>query len=110
VKLPNPLHAVVEIEKLRDYCPSPMHPRGRHKARVFAFRLELTSNDAELLRQALIRAAAHHEVLGTSQDQYGQRYVIDSEMNGPTGRATVRSAWIVRSNESIARLTSCYVI
>ena len=35
MKLPNADRAVVEIEKLRDYCLSSSHPRGRHKARVF---------------------------------------------------------------------------
>jgi hypothetical protein len=43
-------------------------------------------------------------------DEYGQRYVIDFEMNGPSGKATIRSSWIVRSVESTARLTSCYVL
>jgi hypothetical protein len=27
--------AVVDIEKIRSYCFSLEHPRGRHKARVF---------------------------------------------------------------------------
>ena len=39
---------VVEIAKLRDYCLSDTHPRGRHKARVFRSRLALTAADAEL--------------------------------------------------------------
>jgi hypothetical protein len=95
VKLPNATRAVVEIEKLRDYCLNPTHPRGRHKARVFAFRLGLNLKDAETLRHALIRAAADHEAVATIRDQYGQRYVIDFEMNGLTGAAMVRSAWIV---------------
>ncbi len=29
MKLPNADRAVVEIEKLRDYCLNPVHPRGR---------------------------------------------------------------------------------
>jgi len=35
----------VETRKLRDYCLSPEHPRGRHKARVFASALGLTVDD-----------------------------------------------------------------
>jgi hypothetical protein len=72
VKLRNPGRAVVEIEKLRDYCLNPAHPRGRHKARIFALRLGLTSSDAETLRQALIHAAAGSEAIATFEDEYGQ--------------------------------------
>ena len=50
MKLPNCQRAVVDIEKLRDYCLSTEHPRGRHKARVFATTLGLTADNAELLR------------------------------------------------------------
>ncbi len=43
MKLPNSDRAVVDIAKLRDYCLNPAHPRGRHKARVFAAALGLTA-------------------------------------------------------------------
>jgi hypothetical protein len=46
MRLPNGDQAIVEIVKLRDYCLSPTHPRGRHKARVFAAVLGLTDKDA----------------------------------------------------------------
>jgi len=45
MKLPNPERAVVDLEKLRNYCLSLSHPRGRHKARVFEAVLGLTSYD-----------------------------------------------------------------
>ena len=48
---------VVEIAKLRDYCLSDTHPRGRHKARVFRSRLGLSADDAVWLRRALLHAA-----------------------------------------------------
>ena len=35
MKLPNADRAVVEMQKLVDYCLDPEHPRGKHKARVF---------------------------------------------------------------------------
>jgi hypothetical protein len=56
-KLPNAEKAVVEVRKLRDYCLSPEHPRGKHKARVFASALGLTREDAGVLREALLSAA-----------------------------------------------------
>jgi hypothetical protein len=48
---------VVDVAKLRDYCLSDSHPRGRHKARVLRSRLGLTTGDAEWLRDQLLRAA-----------------------------------------------------
>ena len=36
MKLPNGEHAIVEIDKWLHYCLDSDHPRGRHKARVFA--------------------------------------------------------------------------
>jgi hypothetical protein len=35
--------------------------------------------------------------------------VIDLEMSGPRGRATVRSSWIILHGEDFPRMTSCYV-
>jgi hypothetical protein len=110
MKLPNGDRAVVDIAKLRDYCLSPDHPRGRHKARVFAAVLGRTADDAATLRDALLAAAGSAEAAVTDQDQYGQRYVVDFTMTGASGSATVRSSWIVRSGEDFPRLTSCYVL
>lgn len=95
--------------KLQEYCLSPTHPRGRHKARVFAAVLGLTADDAELLRDALLQAARTEDATPTEQDTFGQRYVIDFQMQGSPGAAIVRSAWIVRTGEQFPRLTSCYV-
>lgn len=109
-KLPNPENAIVEIRKLRDYCLSPSHPRGRHKARVFASVLGLTADDAEEVREALLAAAISEDAAPTENDEYGQRYVLDFEMKAETRAATVRSGWIVRRGEDFPRFTSCWVL
>lgn len=90
----------MDIEKLRDYCLSLDHPRGRHKARVFASALGLTAEDAEELRDALLSAARDGEANASGQDEYGQRYVLDFEVVRSAGRARVRSSWIVRSGKT----------
>ena len=105
--LPNAEHAMIDIAKLRDYCLSPNHPRGRHKARVFASVLGLTSNDAELLRTLLLQTITIHNATSTMQDVHGQRYVADVEIKTNVGQAMVRSAWIIRAGETVPRLTSC---
>ncbi len=107
--MPNAGRAVVEIEKLRGYCLSAEHPRGRHKARVFAAVLGLSVGDAEALQQALHDAAMSGGAVLGGADNYGQRYVIDFIMRGPAGAAVVRGAWIIRRDEDFPRFVSCYV-
>jgi len=110
LKLPDATHAIVDVRKLSDYCLSRHHPRGRHKARVFASALGLTADDAETLRSALLAAARTQEALLGESDRYGRRYVVEFRMAGPAGEAVIRSSWIVRSGETVPRLTSCHVL
>jgi hypothetical protein len=110
MRLPNADEAIVEITKLRDYCLSPTHPRGRHKARVFAAALGLTADDAETLRDAILLAVQTTDATEAEQDAFGQRYVVDFRMQGPRINVIVRSTWIVRTGEQNPRLTSCYVL
>lgn len=109
MKIPNGERAVVDLLKLREYCLSPTHPRGRHKARVFASALGLTEADAQGLRRELLRAVVDHDAIPGEVDEYGRRFVIDFEMAGRTGSAVVRSLWIVLAREDFPRLTSCFV-
>ena len=103
---------LVEESKLRDYCLSDSHSRGRHKARVFRSRLGLTANDWKFLQQSLLDAVNdNYEVLlPTECDEFGQRYVLDFPLTTSTGTAVVRSAWIVLTGQNVLRLTTCYVL
>ena len=111
MRIPNGERAVLELAKLTDYCLSPVHPRGRHKARVFALKLGFTPENAGALRALLLRAATTSDsaVLGLG-DEFGQRYVLDFLARGPAGEGMLRSAWIVRRDEVVPRFTSCYVL
>jgi len=110
MKLPNGERAVVDIRKLREYCLSPEHPRGQHKARLFAEALGFTVKHADQLQRALLDAARMGEAISVGKDDYGQRYAVDSRIQGPGGIATVRSLWMVRRRENFPRLISCYVV
>lgn len=110
MKLPNAKRAVVEIEKLRDYCLSANHPRGRHKARVFVTALGITADDSDELRDAILSAVISEDATPTDGDEYGQRYVVDFTMVRQSRQADIRTAWIVRTGEDYPRLTSCYVL
>lgn len=109
MKLPNGDRAIVDVAKLRDYCLSVDHLRGRHKAKVFAAALGLTSEHVAELQAALLHAAADEDAVATDKDEFGQRFVVDFTMKGPGGEARVRSAWIVRTGEDMPRLTTCFV-
>jgi hypothetical protein len=71
MKLPSPEKAVVDIRKLRGYCLSEEHRRGRHKARVFEAALGIKSEHAEALRAALLAAAVEGIAVAGVQDEYG---------------------------------------
>ncbi|MFQ5754044.1 MAG: DUF6883 domain-containing protein [bacterium] len=110
MKIPNKDRAVVDIDKLRNYCLNFEHPRGKHKARVFASILGLIADDAEELQKTLLNIVRTHEAFATHQDQYGIRYVIDFTMKKSKQQARVRSSWIIREGEDFPRLTSCYIL
>jgi hypothetical protein len=109
---PIPRQIVVEIAKLRDYCLSPSHPHGRHKARVFRSRLGLAAADAETLRQVLLRAVRSNpeDLVHRKTDQHGRQYVFDFQMSTAVGTAMIRSVWIVPIGHDVLRFVTCYVV
>jgi hypothetical protein len=85
LKLPNPDRAIVDIAKLRDYCLDPSHPKGGHKARVFAAALGLRPNDAAWLRQTLLADVVHRDACYLRSDEFGATYAIDFELRTDSG-------------------------
>jgi hypothetical protein len=110
MKLPNGDAAIVDIAKLRDYCLSPDHPRGKHKAKVFKAVLDISRSDADLVRDALVSAAKEQDALPGSSDEFGTRYIIDLELAHGDLTAVIRSSWIVRTGERIPRFVTCFVL
>lgn len=108
MKIPSGDAAIVDRQKLTGYCLNPEHPRGKHKARVFAT-LGFTAENADKLRAALLTAAASGDARPAASDEFGDRYVLEFEIEGPQGNGIVRSTWIVRRGETAPRLTSCFV-
>lgn len=83
---------------------------GKHKARLFESLLGLTAEDAESLQTVLLEITKTHEAELGNNDKHGQRYQIKFEMAWQSKNATLLSAWIVRPNENLARLVTCYPI
>lgn len=104
---------IVDLTKLRDYCLSASHPRGRHKARVFRGRLGLQPTDAELLREALLSAVRNHpeKLVHTKTDHHGKHYALEFEMSTTAGTGVIRSIWIEpTAGEDVLRFITCYLL
>ncbi|MDM8569231.1 hypothetical protein QUF50_06955 [Thiotrichales bacterium HSG1] len=95
-------------EKLTQYALNPLHPVGKHKARVFQSTLGYNLNNYHLLIQEILEKALHAKVILKEADNYGIRYQTDFEINGVNGKkAIIRIGWIVESDrKNLARLTT----
>ena len=106
--IPNAENAVVDIRKLRDYCLNPEHDDGKHKARLFSSILGMTADNAEELRQILLEIVKTHSARLGRQDEFGQRYTIDFQVEWQDRSGIIRSGWIIEHNSNIPKLTTCY--
>jgi hypothetical protein len=111
MKLPGGTRASLG-NKLEDYSLNPLHPQGKHKARVFEAALGITlHHDADLLRQALLDAAAGSDAAIFKGDNgFGTVYNLRFPLETANGSATVLSSWIILHGEDFPRLTTCYII
>ena len=108
MKIPNADRAIVDIRKLRDYCLNPTHDEGKHKTRLFKAALSMTAKDAEDLREALMRAVKTHDAKLGLRDEYGQRYILDFQLEWYGKQAVIRNGWIIEHGTEIPQLTTCY--
>jgi hypothetical protein len=109
-QLPNAENAQIDIRKIADYCLSPVHPRGRHKARVFREALGLTQDDAEWLRTALLDGVRVGETTELSSDHLGSRWRVDVSLERQNRSVVVRTVWIILSGEQLPRFVTCWVL
>ena len=109
-RLPNALAAQIELRKIRDYCLSPQHPRGRNKARVFRATLGLEQRDAAWLEAAIRTAVIDAEAVRESTDDYGARWRVDLLLQRRGRFALVRTVWQVPGVGEKPRLITCYVL
>jgi hypothetical protein len=108
--LPNHDHAVLDVSKLRDYCLSDTHPRGRHKARVFQAALGITAADAGWLKLQLLAGLAQSEAETQENDVFGQRFKVDIPVSRQSKRVVVRTIWIVRATSAAPHFITCWAL
>jgi hypothetical protein len=109
-RLPHSDEAVLDIRKIEDYCLSPSHPRGRHKARVFREALDLQRSDAAWLRDVLLEAARSSEASPVAADAWGTYWRLDATIRRQGKSAVIRTIWIVRTGKSVPRFVTCWVL
>ncbi len=110
MKLPNGERADLGT-KLEDYSLNPSHRDGRHKARVFAAVLGITLDNRQVLKDALLHAAATSDAAESRGDNgFGEVFLLRFPLTTKQNTATVLSVWIVRHGEDFPRLATCYIV
>jgi hypothetical protein len=105
VKAPRVEHVRLDEQKIRGYLLSATHPVGRFKAKVFAALGFDATNMAAFVAE-LRRIAATGEVSDVEDIEYGRKYTIPGELNGPTGTAKVLTVWIQETGQEEVRLVT----
>jgi len=108
-ELPNGEKAVIPEGKLADYCLSPLHPDGKHKAKVFEKALGITKENSFQLQNLVLESAKYGEVRNEQKNEFGKIYRVEYEISGINQREILRTLWIVHSDSDIPYLTSCFI-
>jgi len=109
--LPNLEHAVIPVEKLRDYALNMEHPEGRHKASVFKEVLGIERRHADVLAELLRSTLPSAPAQSGKGDQYGDHWTTYHRIIGLNGQpAIVTVGWIFKKEQGQApQLISCYI-
>ena len=109
--LRNAEKAIVPVKKIRDYALNPDHVEGGHKARVFRAATGLTRADHGLLIEEIRRGILRYEALPSGSYEGQVKYQVDMPIAGPTGTATLRTAWIYEDeHDGAPRLVTAYIL
>src|ERR1700676_264537 len=107
-RLPHGDRSILEIRKIEDYCLSPTHPRGRHKARVFREALDVGRGGAAWLRGVLLDAARDGEASQLATGVWGSHWRVDVTVGRHGKNAVVRTIWIVQTGLNVPRFVTCW--
>lgn len=109
MRLPGAERARIPTDKLVRYALDPTHPRGRHKARVFASALGIHNQDWRYLHDQILEALTDAPVRSTRITPFGVAYEVVVSIDGLNGATLpVVTTWIIESSNP-PRLTSTWV-
>jgi len=110
MKLPNGERADLGT-KIEEYVLNPSHWEGRHKARVFESVLGITLSNQNVLRQAILAAAANSDQAEAVGDNgHGIVYLLRFPLVTAHRTAMILTAWIILHGEDFPRLVTCYIL
>lgn len=110
MKLPNGERADLGT-KIEEYVLNPSHWEGRHKARVFESVLGITLSNRNVLRQAILAAAANSDQAEAVGDNgHGIVYLLRFPLVTAHRTAMILTAWIILHGEDFPRLVTCYIL
>lgn len=108
MKLPNLDNAHIDPDKLAGYVLNPVHPEGRHKARVFRSALGLASTNVQWLADAILSAVGNAEAVLQAVTEWGTIYRVEIEISRGRRCAKIRTVWLCTQEKT--RLVTCFVI
>lgn len=108
MKLPNGDKAEISRQKLVGYCLNPNHPSGKHKARVFASALGITTDNVEILDELIQKAAIEGEVIQENTTEFGQQFKVNWVIP-ETQNIKLRTIWEISNLNSNPRLVSAFI-
>ena len=109
-RLPNSDRAILDIEKIENYCLNSGHPRGRHKARVFKRVLGINRSHATWLRSSILLGIRTAEAVELVTDEFGTRWQVDVLLSRHGETAMIRTIWIVLTGSTEPRFVTCWVL
>jgi hypothetical protein len=71
--------------------------------------LNITEQDADLLKSAILKGLEENQVVPGIKDKYGKRYSVDIKIRNLDKEAIVRTGWIIKKDENFPRFTTCYI-
>ena len=109
MKLPNGERAIVDIGKLQGTALIRTIPvaETRH---VCLHQLEFAKRMRKNSERPSSRRRATRKRRRGVANPFGQRYLVDFDLVREGRTIKIRSTWIVRAEEDLPRLTSCYVL
>jgi hypothetical protein len=107
LKLPGADQVRIDDLKVRGYLLSPIHPVGRFKARVFAT-AGFSESTIELFVAEIRRVAAAGQVEEVKDTEFGRKYTVPGELNGPGGVTRVLTVWLQEPEQSAPRLVTVH--
>ncbi len=110
MNIPLGIKILIPEEKLLTYILSETHAVGKFKAKFFR-NLGFNETNIPVLKKTIERIVRENEIAEQIQNIYGAKYLIEGEINTPTGKVVnLRTIWIIEKNQNFLRFVTMYPV